>query len=101
MRQAMKRNGWTRNLRLKIGAAFVALLATLGFYGMIQANPLTHANTTSAPSGSADTAPAVAPSTGNTTPALAPAPSTSTTNDGSTFAPAPVTRQPVTRTRHS
>lgn len=97
----MKRNGWTRNLRLKIGAVLVALVTTLGFYGLIQANPLTHANTPSTSSGSTDTA---APSTDNTAPAFAPAPSTSSSADGSAFAPAapaPITRRPVTHTRSS
>jgi hypothetical protein len=98
----MKRTGWTRNLRLKIGAVVVALVTTLGFYGLIQANPLTHANTTSAPASSTDTTTS-APSTDNGSQAFAPAPApvTSGSADGSAFAPAPVSRMPVTRTRHS
>lgn len=94
----MKRNGWTKNLRLKAGATFVALVATLGFYGLIQANPLTHASTASAPAGSANTV-APAPSTDDSGQAFAPAPSNAA--NGSTFAPAPVSQMPVTRTRHS
>ncbi|MGI8553884.1 MAG: hypothetical protein ACR2PL_24300 [Dehalococcoidia bacterium] len=35
----MNRRGWARNAKFKIAAVLAALLSTLGFYGLIQANP--------------------------------------------------------------
>lgn len=97
----MKQQGWTRNLRLKVGAVVTALLATLGFYGLIQAHPLTHTTSTT---------PASAPGVSST--AIAPAASQSgqasfgqsppAGNDGSALgqsvAQAPVAPQPHMRT---
>jgi hypothetical protein len=47
----MRRNWWTKNLGVRAGAAAVAGLATLGFYGLVAANPPHHA----ASAGAADT----------------------------------------------
>jgi len=43
----MGRN-WSRNLPLKVGAVVAAIAGTFGFYGLIQAHPLSHPTTSSA-----------------------------------------------------
>ena len=59
----MGRN-WTRNLPLKVGAVVAAIAGTFGFYGLIQAHPLSHQTTNSAA-----TAPAISGSNDQPVPA--------------------------------
>lgn len=78
-----------KNLGLKVATVLTALAATTGFYGLIQAHPLTHQQVATQPSN--DSASAVS------------APINSADGVGlSPAAPsAPFTRRPVTRTRAS
>ncbi len=54
---------WFRNLPLKLGALALAALGMLGFYGIVQANPLAHASSQSQAQDPSATQPAATPPT--------------------------------------
>ena len=93
----MRNSSWLRNLRFKVFSIIAVVLASLGFYALVQANPLTHVNA----SGPAS-APASAPA-----PSFNGAPSDGSTGVGQSAQPAPIVQsapiapQPRLRTRGS
>lgn len=104
----MKRNGWTQNMRLRLGAGAAALLATVGIYGLVQAQPPAHAKqagaSTAVPS-APPLAPTVVPFPGRNAfgddPVAPYQPSTTLPNDGGSVAASAPVQGTHTRTRAS